>query len=962
MYDICKGRSHGVEENIKVGIVIPVLECLGYRNPQDMDFEHVVGPKSADIALLVGAKPVLIAECKSMEIDLDRFKGQGLEYARKKGIEWTLMTNGVRFQLYKSFISGVSDERNEPIFSTTLRRLLFDFPKMYDLIGKPQVKDIAKKVQERIQFIRRKITEEEFLDEVKSFKRQISERLRTAFIDKYKNDKGFALRVDSWLETNNIDKDWSWIGQIDSDSDFSKYILEILAEDGVATSKDLLKRKYQRDPVFTDQVDKVLRANDMPIDWTDRLCGEGAYAFVNRLVFMRMYEDRVLRRAGRGLAEDYLPLLEKATSPEMVARLIAAMFGTMEKEFPGMYTSPLFDGVFLSEIEWDPNLINSLVRKTRAHDFSAVDRDILGEVYQKHVSKHVRKALGQFYTSPSVVRYVFDQLSEWVDGDSRILDPACGSGTFLTEAYDRLSEKRRGKNPVPDSSHVELLTNCLWGIDIDSFATQLATMNLLLKDLNHPCDIPNIVTGNSLDDNLSRWSSESSPKGRLSGDHSPAKTIDDVLKYGYKTGFDVVVGNPPHRVIRKDHSTYQTAIEREFSDVVGNRVNLAVLFTKRGLRMTKPGGVFAMILPKPIAWNMAYKPLRDYISNKCTILEITDLGKAWDEVGQEQVILFAKKPNGNDEGVRDRGVRIVSGVANVELLEHGEYREHFVEREAFGKWPAFPMYLNNAEYPDMRNIWKKVYTGTKPLREIAAIYRGYGAQSSNEVTESPKKGFVGLLRGEHIGKAGISERWAIETPGIREFIYLNSKKLDTTMKWRGKSLNKKRLMLENDRIVAKRLVSSDVKIDAAMNPKTVPLLNFDTVANVTVMDDTYDPWFILGVLNSNLARVFIRDIVFVRSILTMDLDDAYLGQLPIPKQSHRSQREISTLAKGITAAANETFEKEYNIETSHDLINANRRMAEMVERLHLEVSQAYGLTAKEHDVITALADLKLYSR
>jgi len=957
--DVCKGKTHGVEENVKIGIVIPILECLKYDNPADFDFEYSVGPKSADIALLIEGKPVVIVECKSIEVDLENVRSQGLEYARKKGIDWTFLTNGLKFQLYKSFISGVSDERNEPVFQTTLRNLPLLFPKLFELMGKSQIKGIEKKVEERINFIRKKITEEEFLKELQAFKRDIFSHLKKAFEKKYTQEKDFAAKVDNWLETNDISKDWSWRQQFVEDSDFSNHVIEIVRQISLVVSKTSLLEKYAKDKAFADKIDLALREHDLPVNWIDRLCGEGAYAFINRLLFMRMYEDRILRKEKKELSEDLLPILGKASDSTTIAKILALMFAKMESEFPGMYTSPIFDGVFMLEIEWDPAPIRNIVEKTMKHDFSSVDRDILGEVYQRHVPKNVRKALGQFYTSPSIVRYIFHRMTEYIASKSTILDPACGSGTFLTQAYDEIVNRRKNENIWSPSDQIAILSNCIWGIDIDSFATQLTTMNLLMKDLNYPCDIPNIVTGNSLADNLARWTSGTSQRKRLSGEVAAGKSVDDVLKFGVKVGYDVVVGNPPHRIIKKKHQVYGIAIQNDFPDIIEDRVNIAALFVKRGLSLLKQGGVFAMILPKPFAWNGSYKKLRDYISSKYKIIEVTDLGKAWDEVGQEQIILFAQKTK-NEQDLSGNVVRVVSRIANVELLEYEEFKEHSIEQKEFSNWLAFPMYLNNPEYTEMGSIWKKVLTNSIPLTEIAAIFRGYGAQSWPEISKKKEKDYVGVLRGEFIGKSGITERWSIEISKIRDFINPNSPRLKATTKWKEQEIDKKDAILNRDKIVAKRLVSSDVKIDAAMCPKNMRLLNFDTITNIVLMDDAYDYWYILGILNSNLARVFVRDIVFVRSTLTMDLDEPYLGQLPIKKIKKADQKPIAEKAKELSNIANIVFETEPSIETAHDLIVNRRRMKQLNDKINLEIDELYGLSKKEHKMVESLAEMKFY--
>ncbi len=111
-----------VEENVKIKLTLPLLRLLGYDDQKDMDFEHHIRNKRADIALLFEGKPKLIIETKDLDEDLDNHIDQALDYAFKKGVDWVVLTNGVEIRLYKSFITGISPV-DRKIFSTHLKEL-----------------------------------------------------------------------------------------------------------------------------------------------------------------------------------------------------------------------------------------------------------------------------------------------------------------------------------------------------------------------------------------------------------------------------------------------------------------------------------------------------------------------------------------------------------------------------------------------------------------------------------------------------------------------------------------------------------------------------------------------------------------------------------------------------------------------------------------------------------------------
>ena len=89
------GKKAGVEENVKLKIIIPLLQLLGYDINKNMDFEHSVRNKRADIGLKINNVLRIIVECKSIEQSLDKHIEQALDYAWKKQVNWVILTNGI---------------------------------------------------------------------------------------------------------------------------------------------------------------------------------------------------------------------------------------------------------------------------------------------------------------------------------------------------------------------------------------------------------------------------------------------------------------------------------------------------------------------------------------------------------------------------------------------------------------------------------------------------------------------------------------------------------------------------------------------------------------------------------------------------------------------------------------------------------------------------------------------------
>jgi mRNA-degrading endonuclease RelE of RelBE toxin-antitoxin system len=122
-------------------------------------------------------------------------------------------------------------------------------------------------------------------------------------------------------------------------------------------------------------------------------------------------------------------------------------------------------------------------------DFSELGEDLFGVLYQVYFDKETRKALGEFYTPREVVNFILDQ-SDYRPGSSkrpinaRIIDPACGSGTFLIESIKRFLKDARNAG-VTSREALDRLCNRIHvvGLDIHPFAAQLAKLNFLLNVL-----------------------------------------------------------------------------------------------------------------------------------------------------------------------------------------------------------------------------------------------------------------------------------------------------------------------------------------------------------------------------------------------------------------------------------------------------------------------------------------------
>jgi len=147
----------------------------------------------------------------------------------------------------------------------------------------------------------------------------------------------------------------------------------------------------------------------------------------------------------------------------------------------------IFSADFLDSISPPNDAVGQLrifIEKMGEYDFSKVNYEILGRVFERLIPEEERHRLGQYFTRPDVVDLIVGFCVR--DPDDVVLDPACGAFTFGVRAY------YRKKGLDPSKKHKELL-NEIYGIDIAKFPAHLATINLAVRDLSEIENYPKVV-------------------------------------------------------------------------------------------------------------------------------------------------------------------------------------------------------------------------------------------------------------------------------------------------------------------------------------------------------------------------------------------------------------------------------------------------------------------------------------
>jgi len=677
------------EENVKIKIVVPLLELLGYNFQQDMDFEHHVENKRADVALLIDNKPRLLVETKDLDESLDNHINQALEYAYNKGVEWVILTNGLEIRVYKSFIPN-TPKKDRILFTTTLQKLPDSFDMLFGLLGKEHLRE-AKKLIEKAKTVRESITAKILIEDLAQCKEQLFGDLFSQFKLRYETDEKFKEIIDSWAKDVKMD----------------------------ISDPDLI----------------------------EKLCREGAYTLINRVLFLRICEDKghIKAKLSKDAITKWREMIESPNN------LLGIAFKEIGERFKGLYKPPLFDSIKFEDINWNADTINFVLDKLGEHDFSKISKDILGKAYEQHISKEERKKLGQFYTPDFVIDYILDQVG--ISPEKKILDPACGSGGFLMKAYDRLRKQYLEQGWAEEAIHKQILKDNLFGIDINPFAGQLTVMNLLLKDLDHPASEFNVVEGDSLDkiyDGLDLDTLQTNPPlAKVTGLDQQVSLVKLLRNHP----FDILISNPPYITVWGIDNKTKRYLQKNYQCATG-RFNIFIVFLERAMNLIREGGKVGFVVPEGLLTNIEYQPIREYILEYSKILKIATMPRDTFTASVNTIVIILQKEN-NLKKRLDNRIEVTFGKDSSSITQAPHYN---INQDLFVKnqHKMFLIFLT----PELQSIYKKVHSQTVPLRKLLEIQQGiiYSGLPKSKIfaNSKPSKDYVKILDGRDIARYQIN--------------------------------------------------------------------------------------------------------------------------------------------------------------------------------------------------------------
>ena len=709
---------------------------------------------------------------------------------------------------------------------------------------------------------------------------------------------------------------------------------------------------------------------------------------IDRILFLRICEDRGI--------EPEEQFKNMTSRPGIYARMVELFRRADMKYNSGLFHFSEEKGndsaadTFTPGLSIDDKVLKEIIASIYypcPYIFKEIPVEILGQVYEQFLGKvirltpghtakidlkpEVRKAGGVYYTPKYIVEYIVaNTVGRLLEGKTpaeaaelKIVDPACGSGSFLLGAYQHLLDWHvkwytehdpekwaKGRSPALMAANgggwklttarmKEILVNNIHGVDIDAQAVEVTKLSLLLKVLEEESGqlslgiervLPdlgrNIQCGNSL-------IGEDYFEGQLVVDEKERQRVNpfewetsfpSVFKKG---GFDAVIGNPPYGAeISKRNLEYiiQTYPKtKKFPDSY-------CFFTIKASQIIKIQGLLGFIVPNTFCDLENCDDFREWFLSENKLLAINQTGWAFKDAIVDTIVFILERTISKE----DYSIIISNGEKHYykfihEFINHPrkkiDYRNDSVNVALLAKMEQYPCLSDFVTSKAGVKLYEKG-KGTPPQSEKTLQNRPFTKK------DDQPEGWRPLFRG------GDVNRYSICSP--KEFVNYGP--------WLAAPRNFE--LFDSPKIIMRR---TDDKLKSSIEKTNAICVNSCHVIKINkIAQNVFSYEYLVGLLNSTLLqKVFeIQNPQMVGKIFS-EIKVIYVDRLPIkpidfskPNEVKQHDRMVALVERMLELHKRTAQTPQEQERLARDIASTDREIDKLVYEL-------YGLTAEEIKIV-----------
>jgi len=412
-------------------------------------------------------------------------------------------------------------------------------------------------------------------------------------------------------------------------------------KDVLATKKTLLqlKREFNFKTIIQGLEELVLADS-----------GKDEFNEIFKLIFAKIWDEKQADEVRKDKTVEFGQAVNSKTGdpdPDLTYDRINSLFHQACEEWPGIFRPG-------EDIELAKRHLQICIGKFEGVRLMGSNLRVMDDAFEYLLPTEAKKKKGQFFTPRHVVEMCVRMLNP--TRTEYVMDPSCGSGGFLLHAMDWCYPA--SDNAQRETRKHKYAAKYLWGIDFEQRAAKTSRALMLIAGDGHTKifgpDVSSLdprtwyenASGQALMHELrqAKLTARKIPDGEMLKDEDKAWEYFDELK------FDVILANPPFAGEMKDrkmlarYELARPALKRAGDDK-SPKEERDVLFIERILKMLKPGGRAAIVLPQGKFNNSSLAFIREWILKKARLLAVVGLhpNTFKPHTGTKTSVLFVQK-------------------------------------------------------------------------------------------------------------------------------------------------------------------------------------------------------------------------------------------------------------------------------------------------------------------------------